>query len=550
MTPTTTPPTPGERIGHVSAIPGPLPASNDGGVVDRAVCDALLHAGELGLTPGALAATIGAHEKRTRRATARLAGRGLVIRSARAITLTAAGRAELLAASGQAAEPGALDRALAELPSETLRGFVRLLLSVTVARHHLRGERTTGWLALIACGPSGTGKTLAGHIAARVLGLDPAQVVRLADAETEQSLWGRREQAPGGEWQLIPAVALSWPLLVLDELDKAPGDLRRSLSKLLQGEARVAGEGAQVLEIAPAVLVTMNCPPAQVRPEYRRRAVMLDTAPLRLLLASRLEIPARRLLNEPGGLPRLTLAELRPPRFALPAPLLDELRQGLRAGLTADGYAAVTIPGLELATLGRAGLLGCSLDAAVRGTVTDYLACAAKGEWIENEAERLADAGELVGARALIAQRLVDAERLIANVPPARRDYARGIRAMLADYRRRALESRTRASLLALTKAAKTPLDLAAGLLDELGRESAPRSRSLVNLFGIAAPLAIDPVRPVTPPPLAPLGYGLACTANACGLSLVGQVPSADGVALCPKGHRNTIPRAFLHPRE
>jgi len=363
---------------------------------DALVLRALLGTGDIGLAPSALAGRCAMDPRRMQRAVQRLAARGLVVRrSARgAVMLTAGGTAEALslappsdraprtaAGNGRSVAAGALsgtplaalDTAIGALPAEALRAFVRLMASTTVARYHLRAARASGWLAGIACGPTGTGKTLAARIICRSFGLDEATTIRLVESETERSLWGRREQ-DGGTWTIASAAVLHYPFVVLDEIDKAPSDLRTAVLKLLQGETRVPGEGDQVLAVAPTVLAITNSGPASIRAEYRRRAVVLDTGPLLPLLGD-LDQVARRMLA-PGTLARIDLGATVPPLTELDGDSLDVMRTLLRRVLSDAAWRECDRQGLELAALGRLAL-GCSdIETAVVATVVDYAACA------------------------------------------------------------------------------------------------------------------------------------------------------------------------------
>jgi DNA-binding MarR family transcriptional regulator len=352
----------------------------------------LARAGDGGLSTAELAATAGRSPSAVRELVGRLIARGLVTRQGERgrLYLTPAGTAEAGARPAQRStgpSAPALDAALALLPAEALRAFVRLLLSVTVARHHLHQVRPSGWLSAIATGPTGTAKTLAGIITCRLLGLDEAVTVRLVGSETERSLWGRREQVTGGGWTFRPAAPLGYPLLVLDELDKAPAELRTAVLKLLQGEAKVAVEDG-VAEVVPAVLVTTNATASSLRAEYQRRAVVLDTGPLEPLVLPSIDLVAEKLMA-PGTLPRLDLGKLRPPAESLGAAERDTLRSLLREVLTPDGWRLADVRGLSLAALGRAAVWGYDLDEAAMATAADYLACA----WTMGEVvpERLAD---------------------------------------------------------------------------------------------------------------------------------------------------------------
>lgn len=474
---------------------------------------ALAPAGDRGLSPRELVTMTGRSPSAVRELVGRLVTAGLVTRKGKrgALYITPAGAAEagaVTAPVGPGPSAAALDSALSLLPAEGLRALTRLLLSVTVGRHHLRQVRPSGWLSGVACGPTTTGKTLAGLIVCHTFGLNSAVHVRLAAAETERSLWGRREQAPGGTWVLRPAAPLGSPFLVLDELDKAPAELRQALSKLLQGDTRVAGEGSEVVEVAPAVLVTTNGRPESIREEYRRRAMVLDTKPLVPLLGD-IDLTARRVLA-PGILPHFDLARLGPPADALSDEDVAYLRKIARWVLTDDGWRQADMRGLELAALGRAALWGWAPEDAVNVTIADYATCAVTtGDVVPDrlgdlrrllaesgvtpeameaaEAERAAlearrhDAArqeerasrQVTGARAALAYRLEEVERSLGNVKrgSSTKALATGLSHQLSALRRDVLAARSESRLGELAQDGEELLGQAAGALDRASRE-------------------------------------------------------------------------------
>lgn len=464
-----------------------------------------------------------------------------------------------------------------------------------MARHHLRHERGSGWLCGVACGPTGTGKTLAGRIVCRAFGLDESSAVRLTESETERSLWGRREKVKVGRghaWVMTPAVVLGYPFLVLDEIDKAPADLRIAVLKLLQGEARVAGEGDDVLSVAPAVLATTNGGPSSLRPEYRRRAVVLDTTPLLPLLRD-IDLAARHVL-EPGVLPRLDLDKLRPPATKLDDEDRDLLRSLLRAVLTDEAWRETDRVGLELAVLGRLAFMGdsSSLESAVLGTVVDYVSCAAtigqvtdgglgllhaaargdasagyggavgvltaletaktERETLEVQrgkaarkvrVERHREDLDLVGARAAMRTRLEDTAKMISHVPPSVRAYAAGIRSQLRRLAEDISASRSAEALSDLVDLAAEPIRKAEELrliLDtERAGEPSPTATPLLSLPSVSQRSLPEAELPDLEPIRDP---SLACQYKNCGVSLVGAVPDRRGVVLCCYGHPNRMP--------
>jgi hypothetical protein len=140
---------------------------------DRVVLRVLVRADDGGLRPGQeLAELTGLAASTTREALGRLVARGLARRDGkRRVWATSAGRSEAGAAARGPAVVPALGAALAVLPAEGLRAFVRLQLAAVVARWHLAGEFMSGWPGFIALGPTRTAKTWFAVFACRVFGL-------------------------------------------------------------------------------------------------------------------------------------------------------------------------------------------------------------------------------------------------------------------------------------------------------------------------------------------------------------------------------------------
>jgi hypothetical protein len=264
---------------------------------------------------------------------------------------------------------GELSSAIAHLPTKAHRALFRLLVDAIVARHHLRHVELSGWPSFVAVGPTKTGKSLLGLGACKLFGLDAARTVRSVPAETERSFWGRRYQTGGGVWEFRPSPVLAYPLLVLDELDKAPEPTRRASLKLLQGETRVPAEDDGLVEVAPTVLVLSNGAAAMLPPEYRRRSVVLDTTRLVEDLAE-LGPSARRFLD---SLPVLDLGSFRvPPRTSTDA-VVDYLAKALRAGLSDTGWRMADERSLALLVGARFAVFGLDPVTGIRSVVSDYL---------------------------------------------------------------------------------------------------------------------------------------------------------------------------------
>lgn len=152
----------------------------------------LAGAGPAGVAPGEMPHLTVLDDRASRRAVHRLIERGQARRDG------PRGRIYATAAAGIAAREGGpavtdsgpgmpapdngvrladLDQALAPLPAPH-RALTRLLVCTVIARRHLRQARPSGWLAGIAAGPTGTGKTLIGSVVCQVTGTDPAAAVR------------------------------------------------------------------------------------------------------------------------------------------------------------------------------------------------------------------------------------------------------------------------------------------------------------------------------------------------------------------------------------
>lgn len=350
----------------------------------------------------------------------------------RAATTTGAPRSHCNAERPTTAPASALDQAVEHLPTAAHRAAFRLLLDAVTARHHLRGKVRSGWPSFVVCGPSKSAKTLLAIGACRAFGLDTARVVRSLPAETERSLWGRRSQETGGGWRFTASAALGWPLLVLDEADKAPAAVQRATLKLLQGEVLVPAEDDDLVEVCPTLVVTANGGPELIPEEYRRRSVVLDTSPLVDQLGE-VHIAARRFL---GTLPRLDLASLVPPAAELPEGLADELVAQLRAGLSEDGWRMADERGLALLVLGRAGRTGADMHAALADVIGDYLdAASTVGETAAPPSQALTvpDAG----ARRDAAARHVEHERDRARAErEAQRELAARVAAVVDELER------------------------------------------------------------------------------------------------------------------
>jgi DNA-binding MarR family transcriptional regulator len=373
-------------------------------------------AGDTGARVAVLRARLALPERTVGHYLKALEDRGLIRREGRRegrrALLTAAGRAEARAAQQAPAEraavtPGAAPSAagarawadaLDALPAAPLRAFGRLLLCGVAARHGLRKDLGDGWGCAVALGGTGTGKTALARWVARVLGLDPSDVVRLVPHETAGSLFGRRVQAPGGAWHVEPSPVLAQPFVCLDEWDKAAPDMRQAATALLLGSARERHEGAGAVELRPHAYLTLNAGDASVLPDaVRRRAVLLDTGPLRSLLRYRIDAAVRDLLD--ADLPRLRLDRLNVKPLSQGA--FSELRRRLVEGLTPEGWDLSDVEGVARLAAGRVAL-GMEPGASAAATAADYLTCAAT--WGGARADANPEEAELLLRAALDAR--------------------------------------------------------------------------------------------------------------------------------------------------
>ena len=201
-------------------------------------------AGRGGMPVSAIAQRSGLSVRRAQQIVARLLELGLVLRSSPKgpVSLTAAGagiaaRAELGPAAGDG--PAGLRAVLERFPSEEHRAYLRLGLSMILAKFHLGTLHAEGWGGLVAVGGTAELKTTAARTLARLVGLEPAAAVMLASDRTPADLIGRRVQRPGGAWAVDPSPSTALPFYALDEADKAPRSLRATVLRALQGDAAV-----------------------------------------------------------------------------------------------------------------------------------------------------------------------------------------------------------------------------------------------------------------------------------------------------------------------
>ncbi len=328
-------------------------------------------------TPGLVGKSAGLDSSGQARALNDLKEAGLATGNKARVELTAAGWDIFLAR--RRPDAGLLDEALSMWPYRH-RAFLELLLSAVVARHHLvdvRGPHLGGFMAI---GATGTGKSSMGRVACHLLGLDPVDHTLLVPEQTEGSVRGRRELTAEG-WSFSPAPATSLPLVIFDEFDKADESVRRAVFPYFHGEVDVSWEGRR-FRYLPVPLIAAN--PARgdryghLKDEYRRRSVVLDTGETRAAVPG-LDENLRAFYDDERWRGLLRLDALAPPAAELPAGFRN-MMSTLRHVLLPEGVDLFCGPrALELAALGRAGLLGADSDSAwadaVVATAHDYVAC-------------------------------------------------------------------------------------------------------------------------------------------------------------------------------
>lgn len=413
------------------------------------------------------------------------------------------------------------------------RAYLELLLAAVVARHHLGTGKPDRHLAFVAVGESGTGKSALPQMACSVFGLDPVAHELLVPAQSPGSVIGRRVRADGGYvWE--PAPISGRPLALFDEFDKADEAVRKALMPYLDGRPVVQFEG-EAVRLSPTPVLAANPPRSgerygHIRPEFRRRSVLLDTG-----YAAHRGADVEQALTDWDDRPHphLDLAALGLPT-TLP-PSARALLGSLGNALTTDGRAAKPPQAaLEAATLGHAALAGADSEqgvllsalavAAAYLTVTEQLPGQVGTSWrADFEAMRthLADDGrldrldqavagarqdlaarEVQLARARVAREVEDLEltgakhelaerlRLASDAIDGRRvpdavdkSTAAALRAQLRKARDQVLDCRSRGRLADLHAVAAGPLQQAQALRrridqDKVEREQAKRQEA------------------------------------------------------------------------
>ena len=326
----------------------------------------LLGAGET--RSEALAPVLRVPPRTVRYRLSRLRDAGLVQLTGHDWTLTGAGTQAALAAT--IPEPVASIAVLEDLPAEHW-AMLRLIENAVVARRALRDVYPGNWPGFVALGPTKSGKTLVGSLAARRFGLDPVDAVRLLMLETPGSLVARRVQTDADTWPSVPSPLLALPLVVLDEFDKATPEVQKAAFAYLAGTSQYSAEHG-LIEVHATAIITLNAAVDAVRllPDpYFRRAVVLDTTSLEAVTRD-LDLVAAKLARV--ALP-VVPPDLVPPAADLPEKARDWLRSALLSCLTARGWQDVDVEAISRLVLGRWASMAADLAAAVHSVVADYL---------------------------------------------------------------------------------------------------------------------------------------------------------------------------------
>lgn len=159
--------------------------------------------------------------------------------------------------------------------------YVEMMASAVVARHHLYETRTAFHPAFMTIGETGTGKTVLARILCRMCGFEDAMHIQIIGQKTVGELRGRRVNTPMGWMYQVPE-EMQVPFIAFDEYDKATIQKRDAVLHYFQGDTRVRVENAYYEDRSVPMLIAN--PPLSgdrygvLRPEYRRRAFVLDTS--------------------------------------------------------------------------------------------------------------------------------------------------------------------------------------------------------------------------------------------------------------------------------
>jgi hypothetical protein len=400
-----------------------------------------------------------------------------------------------------------LGQAIERWPTEAHRAFLRLLVAAIVARRHLATQRPDRHPAFVAAGTTGSGKSSMAEFACRVFGIDPAAQIMLLSDCTRGAILGRTEHADGGGWTFTPSPLLVEPLIVFDEFDKGERDVRQAALMCCHGSTRRVIENTPVALRAVPMLACNTPQGLPVPDEFRRRAIVLDTAHVAI---KDLDLKMRELRRE-GGPPRLDLDRLRPAGWELPEDVFALMRSLVLGALTDRGAELYSADSLELIALGyTGGVAPASVNYAEHAVAAarDYLTCAEtvsetrpgwRGELRAHLAgDQALEAGhverrqieasrtgrelakrqeqlDLLGDRQLLAEQLRQAYPDARTVPACERPAAKALKAQLASLRSDVEASRSRESLEQLRGLTRGPLQ-AAGALEQRLRQARHRA--------------------------------------------------------------------------
>ena len=413
---------------------------------------------------------------------------------------TGAGNRAALAAT--VPEPAGWLDALEALPAEH-QAALRLIEGTVIARRALGTVHTTNWPGFLLLGPTKTGKTLIGQLAARRFGLQPDDVIRRLGRMTTGRLLGRGVQESAEAWRIVSSPLLGLPLVMLDEFDKAGRALQQASFDYLAGESSYGVE-CKNQTVRATTVVALNKDPSTLLPdEVLRRCVVLDMSGLVAATAD-LDRTARRLTR--AAVPVLDPA-LAPPAAELPEEGWDDLRRILRTCLTDRGWGLVDVEAISRIVLGY-WAQEPDLMKAVASVAIDYLVVAdtrpdlLEADWaIRFEAAAGPSDGPIAATLAAARARRVAGQDRQATAESATRDASlelAGNRARLLDALDHAVRSAPRGR--DLMEGARATIATARGKAHRL-HEAIAGARSpdaLAVLEPILEPDVLAPLRTVT----------------------------------------------------
>ena len=142
------------------------------------------------------------------------------------------------------------------------RAMQRLHLSAVVARWHLYGGRPEEHLTFVSRGAEGTGKTAVYRLACELLAINPRTALVEPEDETAAAVGGRRTAARGGAVTRDVPVIATLPLVVFDDVDKMPAEVRQAFWPYLRGSVW-QGTESQERALRPVAAVTYNPRPGR-----------------------------------------------------------------------------------------------------------------------------------------------------------------------------------------------------------------------------------------------------------------------------------------------